>query len=222
MGNPGQTMPPQQPQQQALYDQPNCDYEPPKNFQNFGNPYDCPENMYGGSMMSSVGYSQVENYTQNPQLLPGQQIQMQHQQQMLMQQLQQQQQQQQPHQVHLPAGAQPLPGMAALPPPPPASGNVQDMVAGDTGTVIYKGGPSNAAVVPGGRGPLPMPNNGGGGDNSSDDASFPPPPPSRGGGGGANSADNSLNDSNSTTQSNVTSECSEAECDREVFSKKND
>ena len=27
-----------------LYDAPNCDYEPPKNFQqNFGNPYDCPE-----------------------------------------------------------------------------------------------------------------------------------------------------------------------------------
>ena len=38
---------------------------------------------------------------------------------------------------------------------------------------------------------------------------FPPPPPERG------SADNSLNDSNSTTQSNVTSECSEAECDRD-------
>ena len=48
--------------QQALYDQPNCDYEPPKNFQqNFGNPYDCPEGMYGGSMVSSgVGYSQVK------------------------------------------------------------------------------------------------------------------------------------------------------------------
>lgn len=46
---------------QALYDQPNCDYDPVKNFQdqNFGNPYDCPEGMYGGSMMSSVGYSQV-------------------------------------------------------------------------------------------------------------------------------------------------------------------
>ena len=27
-----------------LYGAPNCDYEPPKNFQqNFGNPYDCPE-----------------------------------------------------------------------------------------------------------------------------------------------------------------------------------
>ena len=37
---------------------------------------------------------------------------------------------------------------------------------------------------------------------------FPPPPPMP-------STDTSLNDSNSTTQSNVTSECSEAECDRE-------
>ena len=33
------------------------------------------------------------------------------------------------------------------------------------------------------------------------------------------SADVSLNDSNSTTQSNVTSECSEAECDREPLVK---
>jgi hypothetical protein len=32
-------------------------------LQNFGNPYDCPEGMYGGSMMSSVGYSQVHNGT---------------------------------------------------------------------------------------------------------------------------------------------------------------
>ena len=55
MANPGNPN-----QQQALYDQPNCDYEPPKNFQNFGNPYDCPEGMYGGSMVSSgIGYSQV-------------------------------------------------------------------------------------------------------------------------------------------------------------------
>lgn len=44
-----------------LYDAPNCDYEPPKNFQqNFGNPYDCPEGFYNGSLMSSVGYSQVQ------------------------------------------------------------------------------------------------------------------------------------------------------------------
>lgn len=54
----------QQQQQQALYDQVNCDYEPAKNFQqNFGNPYDCPEGMYGGSVMSSVGYSQVSRDT---------------------------------------------------------------------------------------------------------------------------------------------------------------
>ena len=47
-------------QQQQVYDAPNCDYEPPKNFQqNFGNPYDCPEGFYNGSLMSSVGYSQV-------------------------------------------------------------------------------------------------------------------------------------------------------------------
>jgi hypothetical protein len=50
----------QQQQQQQVYDAPNCDYEPPKNFQqNFGNPYDCPEGFYNGSLMSSVGYSQV-------------------------------------------------------------------------------------------------------------------------------------------------------------------
>ena len=46
---------PQNPQQmqqpQALYDQ--------VTEQNFGNPYDCPEGAYGGSMMSSVGYSKV-------------------------------------------------------------------------------------------------------------------------------------------------------------------
>ena len=39
-------------QQQALYDS--------VPDQNFGNPYDCPEGAYGGSMISSVGYSQVE------------------------------------------------------------------------------------------------------------------------------------------------------------------
>ena len=144
---------------------------------------------------------------QQPMLLPGQQIQLQLQQQQMLAQQQQQQQQQQA--VHMPAGAQPLPGMAALPALPQQAGhggNVQEMVPGDTGTVIYKGGPSN------GRGPLPNP-----GDNSSnEDEAFPPPPPVR---GGPNSADNSLNDSNSTTQSNVTSECSEAECDREPLVK---
>ena len=70
-----------------LYDAPNCDYEPPTNFQqNFGNPYDCPEGFYNASMMSSVGYSQVADYTGKPnqQLLPGQ---------IIAQQAQQQQQQ---------------------------------------------------------------------------------------------------------------------------------
>ena len=59
-GGPMGPMPPVPPQQQAVYDAPNCDYDPPSYMeQNFGNPYDCPENMYNGSMMSSVGYSQV-------------------------------------------------------------------------------------------------------------------------------------------------------------------
>ena len=66
MANPGGPMgpmPPLPPQQQGvpqIYDAPNCDYDPPSYMQqNFGNPYDCPEGMYNGSMMSSVGYSQV-------------------------------------------------------------------------------------------------------------------------------------------------------------------
>ncbi len=61
-----QQMQQQQQQQQQLYDQVNCDYDAPggpgiaaANNQNFGNPYDCPEGMYGGSMVSSVGYSKV-------------------------------------------------------------------------------------------------------------------------------------------------------------------
>ncbi|QQP41119.1 Hypothetical protein FKW44_015388, partial [Caligus rogercresseyi] len=44
-----------------MYDSVVGDYEQgqPGLQQNFGNPYDCPEGMYGGSMMSSVaGYSQ--------------------------------------------------------------------------------------------------------------------------------------------------------------------
>ena len=84
-----------------LYDAPNCDYEPPKNFQqNFGNPYDCPENFYNGSLMSSVGYSQVADYSAhmggNPpqqQLLPGQIIAQQAAQQQQQKMMQQQQQQ---------------------------------------------------------------------------------------------------------------------------------
>ncbi len=60
-------MPPVPPQQQAVYDAPNCDYDPPTYMQqNFGNPYDCPEGMYtGGSMISSVGYSQVSHYNKS-------------------------------------------------------------------------------------------------------------------------------------------------------------
>ena len=75
-----------------LYDAPNCDYEPPKNFQqNFGNPYDCPEGFYNASLMSSVGYSQVADYSTHmggkppqQQLLPGQIIAQQAQQQQMM------------------------------------------------------------------------------------------------------------------------------------------
>ena len=79
------------------------------------------------------------------------------------------------------------------------------------------------AVAPKPRGPLPQ---------QPEYDQFPPPPPSRpgmNGGGLNNSASNgggsadvsgaSLNDSNSTTQSNIASECSEAECDREPLVK---
>ena len=129
---------------------------------------------------------------------------------------------------HPPHGGQPLPGMAPLPPPPTSQGSqqqqMQQMYIGDTGTVIYKpnGGEPNVGANQGPRGPLPIP----GGNtelstngSSTDDGEFPPPPPMRG--NGAMSADNSLNDSASTTQSNVTSECSEAECDREPLVKQN-
>ena len=181
-------------------------------------------------------------------LLPGQQIALQ--QQMLQQQQQmaaaqanqqqqqvqaqmQQQQLQQPqgggNQVFQPPlGGQPLPGMAALPPPPQQPNSqqqqMQQMYAGDTGTVIYKpnGGMTTMGGNQGPRGPLPIP--GGSTElsnhsSSTDDGEFPPPPPIRG--NGAMRADNSLNDSASTTQSNVTSECSEAECDREPLVKQN-
>lgn len=84
---------------------------------------------------------------------------------------------------------------------------MQQSYPGDTGTVIFKGGPNNGVA----RGPLP---------NHPDDEHFPPPPPMRGGAAGG-SVDTSLNDSNSTTQSNLTSECSEAECDREPLVKGN-
>ena len=191
---------------------------------------------------------------QMSQLLPGQQIALQQQmlqqqqqmaaaqanQQQIQAQIQQQQAQQQPQQqiqaaggstgFHPPQGGLPLPGMAALPPPPQQQQQtsqqqqMQQMYAGDTGTVIYKpnGGMPAIGGSQGPRGPLPIPvgstelsNN----SSSTDDGDFPPPPPMRG--NGAMSADNSLNDSASTTQSNVTSECSEAECDREPLVKQN-
>ena len=53
VGGQGPQMQQQMQQPQALYDQVSCE-------QNFGNPYDCPEGAYGGSMMSSVGYSKVK------------------------------------------------------------------------------------------------------------------------------------------------------------------
>jgi len=188
---------------QAVYDQPNCDYDPAKNFQNqnFGNPYDCPEGMYGGSMMSSVGYSQVSDHVAGQQGMMG------------------------GVQFHPPVGGKPLPGMVL-----PSLQQQQQMmmqqqaamqqgftnIPGNTGTVIYKGngGNYNNIMDVGPRGPLPQPTND---DNDEvDEDTFPPPPPMRVNPG---SADNSLNDSNSTTQSNVTSECSEAECDREPLVK---
>lgn len=106
--------------------------------------------------------------------------------------------------------------------PGPGAQAMQDSYPGDTGTVIYKPGPPGPPIgqvvlpppppqqqqhqQPQTRGPLPA---------GPDDDSFPPPPPMR------PSADNSLNDSNSTTQSNLASECSEAECDREPLVKGN-
>ena len=179
MYNPRRSIP-NQPGNMQLYDAPNCDYEPPKNFQqNFGNPYDCPENFYNASMMSSAGYSQVADYQAHMaqggsgKLLPGQ---------IIAQQAAQQQQQQQ-------YGQYPQPHAEC-----------------STDTVIYKGGPPPPQQQPGNRGPLP---------NAEEE--FPPPLPERGSGQG--SAENSFSDSNSTTQSNVTSECSEAECDREPLVK---
>jgi hypothetical protein len=159
-----------------VYDAPNCDYEAANSFQqNFGNPYDCPEGFYNASLMSSVGYSQVQDHQQvMPQMLPGQMIQ----QQMINQQIMAQQMNKSMN--------------GELPPTPHAEYS--------TDTVIYKGGP------PPPRGPLPL-----------TEDEFPPPPPMRSADTSLNGS--SLNDSNSTTQSNVTSECSEAECDREPLVK---
>merc|ERR1719369_42376 len=83
----------------------------------------------------------------------------------------------------------------------------------NTDTVIYKPdgrGPSYMAGMAGPAGGQRLPS------QPFEDDAFPPPPPVRPNGG---SADVSLNDSASTTQSNVTSECSEAECDREPLVK---
>lgn len=115
-----------------------------------------------------------------------------------------------------PRGGQPLPGMTAL----PQSHNMVNNIPGNTDTVIYKpdgrGPPSHISGLQQQqqqlRGPPPP-------LDDMDDA-FPPPPPVRPMNGNA-SADVSLNDSASTTQSNVTSECSEAECDREPLVKHN-
>ena len=132
-----------------LYDAPNCDYEPPKNFQqNFGNPYDCPEGFYNASMMSSVGYSQVADYSAHmgakgqgppqPQLLPGQIIAQQAQQQQMMMAQQ---------------GAYGKPKIFTF-----VIINIwnsgqypQPHAEYSTDTVIYKGGPPNGNM----RGPLP-------------------------------------------------------------------
>ena len=85
--------------------------------------------------------------------------------------------------------------------------------------MIYKGGPpaQQPQMSQSARGPLPQP---------TEDDYMPPPPPNRGQqqqqmghNVSGSSADNSLNDSNSTTQSNLASECSEAECDREPLVK---
>jgi len=203
-------IPPQQNQQGMIYDAPNCDYDPPSYMdQNFGNPYDCPEGMYNGSMMSSVGYSQVSDHANTmglpnmapgmpggmpnfpPQAPRGQQM-----------------------------GGQPLPGMTALPPPPSQQQQqLENFNPGNTDTVIFKPegrGASHIAGLAGQQQPvrnIPQ---------QFEDDAFPPPPPVRPGNGNTtipSSADVSLNDSASTTQSNVTSECSEAECDREPLVK---
>ncbi len=139
--------------------------------------------------------------------------------------------------AHAPLQQQPGGGIGGpqQPPPPPGHAgpaSLQQSFPGDTGTVIYKPDGVNPAppthdpppaVAPKPRGPLPQP----------EYDQFPPPPPMRpngangphppnGNGNGNGSADVSLNDSNSTTQSNLASECSEAECDREPLVKQGD
>jgi hypothetical protein len=114
-----------------------------------------------------------------------------------------------------PRGGHPLPGMTALP-QPPQQNQMMNNIPGNTDTVIFKPEGRGQSHISGlgqqQRGPLPTQPTYDGGD------SYPPPPPVRPMNGNG-SADVSLNDSASTTQSNVTSECSEAECDREPLVK---
>ena len=168
MVNPGGNgpMPPIPPQhEQRVYDAPNCDYDPPSYMdQNFGNPYDCPEGMYNGSMMSSVGYSQVSDHA-NTNPPPG-------------------------GMPFPPRGGQPLPGMTALPAlpiqAPPSQQQVLNNVPGNTDTVIFKpegrGASHIAGLAAGGNAPgaQPMMRNI---PQQFEDDSFPPPPPVRPGNG---------------------------------------
>ena len=90
-------------------------------------------------------------------------------------------------------------------------------IPGNTDTVIFKPEGRGASHIAGLGGQQQPPRNI---PQQFEDDAFPPPPPIRPGNGGQpGSADVSLNDSASTTQSNVTSECSEAECDREPLVK---
>merc|ERR1719232_1965163 len=120
-------------------------------------------------MMSSVGYSQVSDHAANPQGIP----------------------QGNPGLPMPPRGGQPLPGMAALPPPPINSQQLVNNIPGNTDTVIYKPearGTSHIAGLaqPQGGANRPLP------PQQFEDDAFPPPPPVRPGNG---SADVSLNDS---------------------------
>ena len=86
--------------------------------QNFGNPYDCPEGMYGGSMVSSVGYSKVSDYSGVPQFRG-------------------------------PAMAPQQPPMPPQHAMGPGAQAMQNSFPGDTGTVIYKGGPEPQPIIQG-------------------------------------------------------------------------
>eukprot|EP00096_Caligus_rogercresseyi_P010888 TRINITY_DN4102_c0_g1_i1.p1 TRINITY_DN4102_c0_g1~~TRINITY_DN4102_c0_g1_i1.p1 ORF type:complete len:376 (-),score=151.90 TRINITY_DN4102_c0_g1_i1:1760-2887(-) len=186
-----------------MYDSVVGDYEQgqPGLQQNFGNPYDCPEGMYGGSMMSSVaGYSQVSDHAVNINGLPPPPHILPHQQHQLNSQPHQPPIQQNQHQIQMQrmaAQQQILSHGQQLQHLQQQQQQQQQAahhnVPGNTNTVIYKGPPA------------PRPSHV---EEPEEEDDFPPPPPLR-------STDTSLNESNSTTQSNLTSECSEAECDRE-------